>query len=287
MTRQTLKIGAIEVISVSDVVGPFFTLSDVFPAMSEADWIPIQERYPEVFTDDGMWNTRAGSFIVRASDTTILVDTGVGPGPVALVGGLRGRLLDELEQHGVPPEAIDIVFLTHLHPDHVGWNLTPDGAPTFPAARYVVSHADWETFQNPEVKAAFRNVIDYIDRDVTPLGSLGVLELISGETRLLDGVTAIPTPGHTPGHQSLQLDADGQRLLILGDVLFHPGQVMRPDIVFSFDMDPETNIASRRRVIEQLAEERSIAAGGHFPEPGFGRIVDEAGEWRWQPLETG
>jgi glyoxylase-like metal-dependent hydrolase (beta-lactamase superfamily II) len=254
--------------------------------MSSADWAPIRERYPEVF-DGGVWYSRAGSFIVRAPDTTMRIDTGVGPGPVALLGGVRGRLLDELQQCGVPPEAVDMVFMTHLHPDRVGWNLTPDGTPTFPTARYVAGQADWETFQSPEVKAAFSSMIDYIDRDLTPLGTLDILELIDGEAQLAEGITAVPTPGHTPGHQSLAIEADGQRLLILGDVLFHPGQAMRPDIVFAFDMDPETNIATRRRLLERLPQEQWVIAGGHFPEPGFGRIVPEAGAWRWQPLAQG
>jgi hypothetical protein len=57
--------------------------------MSTADWAPIRERYPEVF-DGGMWYSRAGSFIVRAPDTTMLIDTGVGPDPLRLSAACGG-----------------------------------------------------------------------------------------------------------------------------------------------------------------------------------------------------
>jgi glyoxylase-like metal-dependent hydrolase (beta-lactamase superfamily II) len=54
-------------------------------------------------------------------------------------GGQDGHLIEELQSVGVRPEDIDTVFFTHLHPDHVGWNLTQGGGDaraTFPQARY-------------------------------------------------------------------------------------------------------------------------------------------------------
>jgi glyoxylase-like metal-dependent hydrolase (beta-lactamase superfamily II) len=109
------------------------------------------------------------------------------------------RLMSELHSAGVRPEDIDIIFFTHLHPDHVGWNLRGSGAgATFPSARYVINQADWDTFGTP----AFQEQIPFKfwEETLGPLEKLGVLDLITGERALTDEIMAISTPGHTPGH---------------------------------------------------------------------------------------
>ena len=101
-----------------------------------------------------------------------------------MLGGVDGRLMAELEASGVRPEEVDTVFFTHLHPDHVGWNLSQSGAnpkAMFPRARYVVHQADWDTFGNPEVQ---KNFPQYWEETLGPLEKLGVLDLISDEKAL-------------------------------------------------------------------------------------------------------
>ena len=86
----------------------------------------------------------------------------------------------------------------------MGWNLTAERTPVFANARYLLHHADWQTFQDPEIKAQVeaRLQFEYIDDTLTPLRTLGILDLLDGERALTPEVTAIPTPGHTPGHMS-------------------------------------------------------------------------------------
>ena len=198
-----------------------------------------------------------------------------------MVGGAEGRLLQELEAAGVNPGDIDTVFFSHLHFDHVGWNLTHEpGAParaTFPNARYVAHRADWEVFQRPEVMELFP---PHWDQTLGPLQDLGVLDLLDGERALTGEITAIPTPGHTPGSMSLAVVSGGQRAYILGDVFHGPAQVTETGWKFSFDMDGDQGVATRTAMVERAEAEDAIMAICHHG--GFGRIVRAEGRRYWQ-----
>jgi glyoxylase-like metal-dependent hydrolase (beta-lactamase superfamily II) len=93
---------------------------------------------------------------------------------------------------------VDTVFLTHLHGDHVGWALAPDGSPMFPGARYVTQEAEWDAAES------------YLRRAMTALDDLGALCLLDGEDVVAEEFTAIPTPGHSPGHASLLVSSGGE-----------------------------------------------------------------------------
>jgi glyoxylase-like metal-dependent hydrolase (beta-lactamase superfamily II) len=264
-------------------------LSQLFPDVPLAAWAPYRQRYPEVFPRPDTWRPHFGGFLLRSQGRTILVDTGMGstvtnPGAVAMfTGGADGHLLEELHAVGVRPEDIDTVFLTHLHPDHVGWNLRPGGGPaqpTFPRARYLAHQADWTAFKSPEVQGHFP--FPYWEETLGPLETLGVLELLTGEQTLTGEITAIPTPGHTPGSMGLAIVSGGQRALIIGDVTTNPAQVTEPDWVFAFDMDPAQAVQTRKHMIERAETEDALLIACHFPHPGHGRLVRLEGRRYWQ-----
>jgi glyoxylase-like metal-dependent hydrolase (beta-lactamase superfamily II) len=285
MPIQHITVGEIDIVSLTDTEGSFFTYSAAYPTTPRETWEPFRSRYPDCFAGEDGLVTRVGCFLVRTGNRTLLVDTGIGPGPVALFGESRGRLLEELASCGVAPRDVDLVFLTHLHPDHVGWNLTPKGEPTFPNARYVISQVDWEVFHRPEVKAAMEALVpSYLDRDVTPLAALAVLELIEGETEIAPGVRAFPTPGHTAGHMSLQVTSGDQQALVLGDVFHHPAQAQVPEICIAFDMDTGQAVQTRRRIVEWAVAEGMVLAGCHLLPQGLGRIKRQNGLLSWEPL---
>ena len=173
-----------------------------------------------------------------------------------------------MRAQGVEPDSVDRVVFTHLHVDHVGWSVT-DGAATFPNARYLLPEADWDYFRaesrssdNPHIAA-----------QVEPLEALGVMELVSGEYALTDEITALPTPGHTPGHQSFVIASAGERALILGDVAHHPGQVEETDWSPSFDADGSVSATTRGQLMERLEASGELVAACHFPAPGLGHVV--------------
>jgi glyoxylase-like metal-dependent hydrolase (beta-lactamase superfamily II) len=191
----------------------------------------------------------------------------------------------ELRAEGVRPEDVDTVFITHPHPDHVGWNLSREGTrprATFPKARYLFHRADWDTWGKPEVQTHIP--FKFWEETLGPLENLGILELQSGDRALTSEVTAIPTPGHAPGHMSLVIVSGGQRAMILGDMAVNPAQLTNPDWGFAFDMDQALAAQTRRRFLDRAEAENTTLIQCHMPAPGFGRLVRIRGRRYWKAL---
>ena len=290
MPGTTITVGNVEITAVHDNEGAL-PLTMVFPGVEPELWTPYQQRYPETFTGDNKENFAAhfDCYLIRSEGQVILVDTGAGsmatnPGTVtAFAGGIDGRLLTDLEAAGANKEDIDTVFLTHLHPDHVGWNINNDGAspvPTFPKARYVFHQDDWEAFRPPHDSEIFG--LTFWEETLAPLETAGVIEPLSGEHAITSEITAILTPGHTPGSMSLSINSAGEKALVMGDVFHGPAQVSEPDWVFSFDADPNVAIQSRKKMLDRAESENAIMAICHTT--GFGRVVIQEGRRYWQGL---
>jgi glyoxylase-like metal-dependent hydrolase (beta-lactamase superfamily II) len=278
MPNNRIRVGNVDIMSLSDGILEF-DLCNFFPTIPQTDW----QQYEAHLTEEHKVRFNLGSFLLRSEGRTILVDTGLGPVPAEAPEAPWGQLLHDFEANGVRPEEVDMVVLTHLHRDHVGWNLLlQDGAykPTFPNARYWMSAKDWEVCHQPEVRERFPNA----PTCVWPLAELGLVELMSGEHVLTRDLTALPTPGHTPGHMSLLITSQGERALILGDAAHNPAQVHETDWVSRADMDPELTRQTRRALMERLEREAITVAAGHFPAPGFGKVIRLHGRRYWQVL---
>ena len=283
MAHRSLTVGGVQVTAVCDVTGDFpAPLERAFPAVPPVAWAPWRRRHPEAFSGTDHWRLRDWCFVVRARDRVVLVDTGVGgPGvPGATWIGTPGRLPEELAAAGVDPEEIDLVVLTHLHLDHVGWNLAWDGdrpRPRFPRARYLVQLADWELFGSRGDESD-REAFDHC---VAPLQDLGVAELLDGDRVLDRQLTLLHTPGHTPGSQSLLVASGGDAVLLWGDVANHPAQIGEPDWGPGSDVQPEVARQTRRRLLDRIETEAMRLAPAHFPEP-FGTVIRVDGARRWE-----
>jgi glyoxylase-like metal-dependent hydrolase (beta-lactamase superfamily II) len=266
---KRFTVGEVEILALTDVEGPFFRLNQIFPGVRPEQWWSYVRRYPWAFADAHTLYGRVGSYLLRAPDHALLVDTGIGPGAM----GMRGKLLEDLEKSGVGPEDVDTVFLTHLHGDHVGWTLVPDGGPTFPGARYVPQEAEWDAAE------------PYLRRAMESLDDIGALYLLDGEDVITEEFTAIPTPGHSEGHASLLVYSGGEQALVLGDVFAHPAQVTEPTWNIHFDADKEQAAFTRTKLLDWLEADGITVAAGHIPGSGFGRIVREGGRRYWQSLD--
>ncbi|MFQ6029394.1 MAG: MBL fold metallo-hydrolase [Dehalococcoidia bacterium] len=277
MPSNQIKVGNVEITSLSDGILEF-DLCNFFPGMPEENWEP----YAAHLTEEHKIRFNLGTFVVRSDGRTILVDTGMGPKQSPETPW--GELPEALTGHGLAPEAVDLVVMTHAHRDHIGWNLqSQEGKyrPTFPQARYLLSAKDWEACHDPEViQARFPNAPNC----VWPLEELGVLELMQGEQSLTSELTAFPTPGHTPGHTSIMVNSQGQRAIILGDAFHSPAQVVETGWISRADMDPEQTTATRESLLDRFEREGATAVSGHFPAPGFGKIVRLEGRRYWQAL---
>jgi glyoxylase-like metal-dependent hydrolase (beta-lactamase superfamily II) len=285
MPRSRISIGNVEIVALHDAEAAL-PLELTFPNVSQADWSPYQERYPEAFNGPENMRVHVDCFLIRSQGRIILADSGIGtavnnPGTIALFGGVEGSLLQRLQEEGLQPGDIDVVFLTHLHPDHVGWNLGQGGsdkAATFPTARYVAHQADWDLFKSPRDQEIFG--FTFFEETLAPLENQGVIDLLTGEKALTSEVTAISTPGHTPGSMSLAVVSGGQRALVLGDVFHNPAQVSETDWVFSFDADADQAVRTRKNMLERAEAEDATIAICHTT--GFGKVVRLEGRRYWQ-----
>ena len=260
------KVGDVEMVSLTDGQGEGVA-TDVFPASAINIW---RSEYPELLDGD-LIHPRFGSVALRSSGRLVVIDTGM--------NGPDGALLDDMAAKGVDRGAVDLVVTTHLHPDHVGWNLT-DGSPTFPNARYLVPKSDWEYWTSPGV---MENA-PHIAESVVPLDEARVLDLIDGEYDVTPELKTVPTPGHTPGHISVSVSSKGQRGFVLGDVVHSPAQAHYANWSPAFDVDPDLARTTRHRVLDELEEGAVLVQSGHFPAPGYGSFVRSDGRRIWQPV---
>jgi len=267
MPGYSIGIGNVELISLSDgepVRSPFMP----FPDTTIEQW----REFPELLDADEQIRSRYGTTAVRSGGKLIIVDTGL--------QAPDGTLLTDMDRKGVDRNAVDLVVFTHLHPDHVGWNLT-DGQPTFSNARYLIPRRDWDHWTQESVVAN----APHISSQVLPLEGLKIMDLIDDDYRITDELTTVSTPGHTPGHVSIVIASQGQRGYILGDVAHTPAQAHYTDWNPIFDVQPETSRSTRHAVLDMLEAEGILVSAGHFPDPGFGHFVRVGDRRQWRGVE--
>jgi glyoxylase-like metal-dependent hydrolase (beta-lactamase superfamily II) len=260
---QRTRVGSVEIAALVDTQFAF-PATRLFP---DADATEVN-GYADLMTEAGEVSLICGVAVLQSGGQTILVDTGNGPG---------GNLFTELEAAGVAPAEVDIVVFTHLHGDHTGWNIDrTSGAAHFPNATYWIPRLDWEHYGT----AAGANW----ETMLAPLEALGVVHLFEGETKLSDELTLVETPGHTPGHTSIQINSGGETAFVLGDAVVDEINLNEPDWANMFDGDDATAIATRRRLIPQLTESAELIVASHLGTSGLGRLGRDSGRLRFKNL---
>jgi glyoxylase-like metal-dependent hydrolase (beta-lactamase superfamily II) len=240
-----VKVGDVDVTPIVDAVGTLGAYSELYPEVEREAWDPYRRTYPELFAGDG-WRLPCMSYLLRANSSTVLVDTCIGPpGSWDLELESEGGLLEQ-----VNPAEVDVIFLTHLHVDHIGWNTDANARPLF--RRYVV-HEDALAF------ARSRSDLPHVRRAVLPIA----FETVAGEVELAPGVVAFETPGHYPGHMSVRLGDEG---IILGDVAVHPALLDHPEWRYIWDVDGDRSVQTRRELLPAL--EGKLVLCGHYPDDG-------------------
>jgi glyoxylase-like metal-dependent hydrolase (beta-lactamase superfamily II) len=262
------------------------SVEEQFAATDLSLWPAWRDRHPEVFTEAGGWHLRVRCFLVRFDEHTIVIDTWVGPATSPTQGwwaGGPGALLTELTAAGVAAEDVDTVVITHVHDDHVGGLLREDGTPTFPEAEHLVQRPDWEWL----VRLAKENDEDRAthERLTAPLAEEGLVRLLDGDHEIAPGVRARHAPGHTPGHQVLELDLVDGRMTISGDTFNHPAQVTHPDWVAATDQDPRMAIVTRQALVADALADGRLVAPSHLGQPVGLIVADEHGGARWEPVD--
>ncbi len=277
------NIGDIEIVAVTDGEAAPVNPGWPFPSVPSSSW--GDARF--ALDHEGRHLSNFGAFVIRTQGATVLVDTGLGPGSweVQAPGADAGHLLESLSKAGISPDSITCVVLTHLHFDHVGWNVTAGETdapmPVFPRARYLAPKADWQHWQGNTDPASGHHRRAFRE-NVQPLEQLGVLEFVTGEISVAPGVRTLPTPGHTPGHQSLLLESGVERGIVTGDVFHSSAQFTYPDWSHRADIDPVTARKSRAGLLERLLPDVTVASGHLVHGSNIGTVATVKGRRMWR-----
>ncbi|MEU5242090.1 MBL fold metallo-hydrolase [Streptomyces lydicus] len=286
----TWTVGDLTVHRIDEVPLPAETghwlLPDATPELvSDVLWLR-----PGFADEAGALRLVSQSFAFEVDGMRVLVDTGIGNGKPRANPAWHNLDSDypaRLSAAGFAPETVDLVILTHLHTDHVGWNTRADGAtwrPTFPRARYVTSRAEWDHWAATEMDAARQQMFRDSVHPVREAGQLDLVDLPEEGTEVAPGLRLVPTPGHTPGHVAVELRGGTATALITGDALHHPVQMAHPGITSCVDIDPRQAAATRRRLLASLADSGTLVLGTHFPAPTAGLVTAHGDAYGFTPV---
>lgn len=227
--------------------------------------------------------TSFNAFLVNTGSKLILFDAGA----AGLFGPTLGKLLTSLRAAGYEPAQIDEIFLTHMHPDHVG-GLVDNGKVVFPNATVHVQKREADTWLSQanldKADASMKGFFHGPMAATTPYISAGKFMVFEGDAELSPGITSQTGNGHTPGHTRYMVESQGQKLLLVGDLIEVAAiQFDRPAITMSFDSDAKRSATERVQAFEAAAKGRYLIGAAHLPFPGLGHIVQEGKHHRWIP----
>ncbi|HJU49114.1 MAG TPA: MBL fold metallo-hydrolase [Pseudogulbenkiania sp.] len=232
--------------------------------------------------------TAVNGYLVHTGSRLVLVDTGA----ARCFGPALGNLINNLHAAGYEPADVDAVLLTHLHPDHACGLATAEGKAAFPNAEVYVARAEARYWLD-ETRAAkapqdSQPIFKMARESVAPYLAANRLKTYGNGETLLPGVTAVPAPGHTPGHSGYLFSSKGQNLLLWGDIVHsYATQFARPDIAIEFDVDSQQAVATRKKLFADAARNQLWVGGAHLPFPGLGHVRAERSRYAWVPIEYG
>jgi glyoxylase-like metal-dependent hydrolase (beta-lactamase superfamily II) len=228
--------------------------------------------------------TSVNGYLVNTGSKLVLIDAGA----ASLFGPTLGKLVDNLKASGYQPEQVDEIYITHLHPDHVG-GIASDGKAVFPNAIVRVDKRDadfWLSKANldkaPEANKGF---FQGAQGAVKPYADAGKLKTFDGAGELVPGIRAVSAYGHTPGHTVYAIESKGQRMVFWGD-LMHVAAVQfpQPAVTIQFDTDSKKAAPQRQKAYADAAKNGHYVAVAHVAFPGIGQLRADGTGYRWVPV---
>ncbi|CCE06350.1 conserved exported hypothetical protein [Bradyrhizobium sp. STM 3843] len=284
------KVGDYECTSINDGARTFPMPDKFVTNLSKDEALAAADA---AYMPKGMVTVPFNPQLINTGSKLVLIDTGNGVANLEASKGAVGRTLQNLTAAGVDPKSIDIVVLSHLHPDHTNGIKLGDGSLAFPNAEIMVPAKDWEFWASDENAARAQS-------DMTKNYFANVKKTFSGleskvtkfdwDKEVAPGITAIATPGHTPGHTSFVVASGNARVLIQSDVTNIPEFFLRnPDWHVAFDNDPDLAQATRHKFYDMAVAEKATVIGFHFQFPSIGHVEKDGNSYRlipapWNPV---
>ncbi len=228
--------------------------------------------------------TSVNAFLVNTGSKLILIDAGTSN----LFGPSLGKLVANLKASGYKPEQIDEIYVTHMHPDHVG-GVSDGGKPLFRKAIVRAAKAEGDFWLSQAIMdkapADQKDMFKGVMAAMKPYMSAGKYKPFEGDAELVPGIRAVASPGHTPGHTFYVVESKGEKLVAWGDVM-HVAAVQFPDpsATMKFDTDSKKAAAQRKAAYADAAAKGYYVAVAHVAFPGIGHVIADGKAYRWVPV---
>jgi glyoxylase-like metal-dependent hydrolase (beta-lactamase superfamily II) len=274
------KLGTNEITVIHDGARTF-PMPDIFVKnVSKDEALAAAES---AYMPKGMVTVPFNPTVINTGSKLVLIDSGYGPNVAPTVGLLPVNMAAA----GIDPKQIDIVILSHLHPDHINGIRAADGSAAFPQAEIKVPALDWAFWADEgNMSRAQGFMADYFKnfhRVFDPIKDKATKYEWGQE--VAPGVTALDTRGHTPGHTSFAVASGSSKVLIQSDVTNIPELFLRhPDWQVMFDIDPQQAAATRHKFYDMAAAEKATIIGFHFPFPSIGHVEKDGNNYRLVPV---
>jgi glyoxylase-like metal-dependent hydrolase (beta-lactamase superfamily II) len=280
------KVGSFECTSINDGARSF-PMPDGFVKN-----VPKEEALAAAdaaYMPKGMVTIPFNPQLINTGGKLILIDSGNGVANLEPSKGAVGRTLQNLAAAGVDPKSVDIVLMSHLHPDHTNGIRAADGSMAFPNAEIMVPAADWAFWMSEEnaAKAQSNEMMKNYFANVKKIynGIESKVTKYEWGKEVAPGITSIEAPGHTPGHTAFAVASGNSKILIQSDVTNIPEFFLRnPDWHVAFDVDPVQAQATRHKFYDMASAEKALVVGFHFTFPSIGHVEKDGNKYRLVPI---
>ena len=228
--------------------------------------------------------TSVNAYLINTGNKLVLIDTGAG----SLFGPTLGKLVANLKAAGYQPSQVDEIYLTHLHPDHVG-GLAADGKLAFPNAIVRADQREsdyWLSQANMDkAPASAKRSFQGAKASLQPYIDAHKYQPFKGDAELTAGIKSTSSYGHTAGHTSYVVESHGSKMIVVGDLIHVPAvQLEHPEVTIGFDTDPKAAVLSRTSVFNEAAREGELVAAAHIQFPGLGHLLVKGKTYQWVPV---
>jgi glyoxylase-like metal-dependent hydrolase (beta-lactamase superfamily II) len=280
------KVGDIECTSVNDGARSFPMPDGFVRNVPKPEALAAAEA---AHMPKGMVTVPFNPQLINTGGKLVLIDCGNGIGQLEASKGAVGRTIPNLAAAGIQPKDVDIVLMSHLHPDHTNGIRAGDNSMAFPNAEIMVPAKDWEFWMsednnakaqsNPMMKNYFANV-----RKVYA-GIEDKVTKYDWDKEVAPGITAVGAPGPTPGHTTFVVASGNSKVLLQSDVTNIPELFLRnPNWHVAFDIDANEAQATRHKFYDMAAAEKALVVGFHFSFPSMGYVEKDGARYRLVPI---
>ncbi len=285
------KVGAYECTSINDGARSF-PLPDTF--VKNVPKEEVVAAAEAAYMPKGMVTVPFNPQLINTGSKLVLIDCGNGIATYEPTKGAVGRTMQNLAAAGVDPKSIDVVLISHLHPDHTNGIRAADGSMAFPNAEIMVPAKDWEFWMSDEnaAKAQSNEMMKNYFNNVRKIyaGIESKVTKYDWGKEVAPGITSVAAPGHTPGHTAFVIASGSSKILIQSDVTNIPEFFLRnPDWHVAYDADPVLAQETRHKFYDMAAAEKATVVGFHFTFPSIGHVEKDGTKYRlipsaWNPL---